>query len=141
MSNDKKYPCRRVMIIFSFSPCLVSFSYGIFIILQGIYSPSAWLFGFIVALLGSLMALFLYGVPAFFLGCVCCYFKLRRTIPSLVLIFLLGGIAAYIGDWVAINIYGDAPPLTVVVGPRVISLFGALASLAAGYFILPVRSK
>lgn len=129
------------MIIFSFSPCLVSFSFGIFIILQGIYSPSAWFFGFIVALLGALLALFLYGVPAFFLGCVCCYFKLRRTIPSLVLICLLGGVAAYMGDWVAINIYGDAPPLTLLVGPRVIFLFGALASLTAGCFVLPVRSK
>lgn len=81
-----------------------------------------------------MLALFLYGVPAFILGCLCCLLRLHRTLPSLILISFLGGFAAYAGEWVAVNFYGDRTPLSVFLEPWIIWLLGGGASLMAGSF-------
>ncbi|WP_139181982.1 hypothetical protein [Pseudomonas flexibilis] len=142
---NKIYPRRRVVIFFSLSPCLVSLSLGLALGLKaialGVSDPKAWLFVFIVAFLGSMLALFLYGVPAFILGCLCCLLRLHRTLPSLILISFLGGFAAYAGEWVAVNFYGDRTPLSVFLEPWIIWLLGGGASLMAGSFALPGRKR
>lgn len=141
LAMNEIYPCRRVVIFFSLSPCLVSLSFGLWVVAREISDPKAWLFALLVAFLGSILALILYGVPAFILGCLCCLLRLHRTLSSLVLIFFLGSFAVYAGEWVAVNIYGDRTPLSVFLESWVIWLLGGGASLMAGSFALPGRKR